>query len=468
MIQWAEKLAEDILQSGEQHVIATGVTPSGPIHIGNLREIIIADVIRETLTSKGAEAKLICVADTYDPLRKIYPFLPKEFAREIGKPLSEIPDPYGCCPSYAIHFLEPFLEALDELSVDMKVYKADEMYKQGLYDDYVEKAIANRDEIANILYETTHRKYDKNWSPFKPICESCGRIDSTISLGYRMDYQCDSCGYIGSTKKGKLVWRVDWPVRWIILDVTVEPFGKDHAVAGGSYDSAKKISREIFGRNVPYPIPFEHIHLRGKGKMSSSKGTFISAKEILDVIPPEVLRKHTAEKKPWKHVEFDPGSIPDIIDAHEQRGVPFRHMVNVVQIARDFEDMEEILKRNNYEFDEYVVRKSKYAKNWVENFAPEHMKFEIQQKVPKAVVHLSNGQRAGLALLAKSIKGKNAEELHKEVYRVAERVGIKPKNLFEAIYISLLGKQSGPRAGWLLSSMDKGFLRRRFIEASTI
>ena len=92
------------------HTIATGITPSGPVHIGNMREVMTAEAVYRALLDRGVEAQLIYIADTFDRLRRLYPFLPESFNEHIGKPLSEIPCPTGCCGSYADHFLKSVLE----------------------------------------------------------------------------------------------------------------------------------------------------------------------------------------------------------------------------------------------------------------------------------------------------------------------------------------------------------------------
>ena len=38
-MHWADVLADKLLKEDKKHVLATGITPSGPIHIGNMREI---------------------------------------------------------------------------------------------------------------------------------------------------------------------------------------------------------------------------------------------------------------------------------------------------------------------------------------------------------------------------------------------------------------------------------------------
>ena len=152
-MHWTDVIAEKLIEErkADKYIVASGITPSGHIHVGNARETLTADAIYKGLINKGVEAELIFIADTYDPLRKLYPFLPKEFEQYIGMPLSEIPCPEGCCESYAEHFLNPYLESLDDLGVELTTYRADENYKKGLYDEKIKIALDNREKIMEIL-----------------------------------------------------------------------------------------------------------------------------------------------------------------------------------------------------------------------------------------------------------------------------------------------------------------------------
>ncbi|WP_456472451.1 lysine--tRNA ligase, partial [Methanocaldococcus sp.] len=227
---WADVIANKL--EGKQ-VIATGITPSGHIHIGNARETLTADAIYKAYLKKGGEGELIFIADTFDPLRKLYPFLPKEFESYIGMPLSEIPCPEGCCESYADHFLNPYLESLDDLGIELKLYKAHECYKKGLYDEKIDLALKNRDKIRKILNKFRKDPLPEDWYPLFVLCENCGCLKTKV-LSYedgKVKYVCEKCGYQGETKpfkgRAKLPWRVDWPARWSIFNVTLEPMGKD-------------------------------------------------------------------------------------------------------------------------------------------------------------------------------------------------------------------------------------------------
>jgi len=152
---WADEIADEILKQGRgPHEISTGISPSGEIHIGNLREVITADVIYRVLKERGIEVTLNYVADNFDPLRKVYPFLDASvYSNHIGKPLSEFPCPCGRHASYAAHFLEPFLASLERLRIHVKVYYADQMYKSGFLLPQIVQALKGRDAIARILHE---------------------------------------------------------------------------------------------------------------------------------------------------------------------------------------------------------------------------------------------------------------------------------------------------------------------------
>ena len=305
---WADTVAEDALKLGKHHIVASGITPSGHIHIGNMREVVTADAAYRALLDRGADAELIYIADNFDPLRKVYPFLPESYAEHVGKPLSETPCPCGECKNYAEHFLKPFFEALELLGIRPKVYRVDELYKKGAYAEAIKTALIKRDEIARIIEKLTGKTTAPDWSPFNPVCSSCGRVTTTKVTGFdadaeTVDYTCD-CGHSGTVSMkggGKLTWRVDWPSRWKILGVTVEPFGKDHASKGGSYDTGMRISKEIYGHEPPHPIVYEWIMLGKKGAMSSSTGVVVSISDMLKVVPPEILRYLIIRTKPEKH-----------------------------------------------------------------------------------------------------------------------------------------------------------------------
>lgn len=519
---WADVMAEDILSRGKKHIVATGITPSGHIHIGNMREVVTADTVYRALIDKGAEAEIIYIADTYDPLRKVYPFLDESFSQYVGKPISEIPCPCKKCESYAEHFLKPFFEALNKLGIYPKVYKAHEMYKEGIYIESIKKALQNRDTIAQILNNKSGKNVDASWSPFNPICNQCGKLTTTNVTGFdvieeTVNYEC-SCGDIGTVSMrggGKLTWRVDWPARWEILGITVEPFGKDHASKGGSFDTGQNISNEIYKYPAPYPVIYEWIMLGTKGAMSSSSGVVVSISEMLEVLPPEILRYLIIRTKPEKHIRFDP-SLPllTLVDEYEKLSnndttnnsydnrlknlshtsdichteIPFKHMVTIYQVAHgDFNKIINIVKRSGYDTknEKCILELAQNVGKWLEKYAPDMVKFNVKEEIPVQVASLNEIQKAFLASLAEQISSSEeltGEDYHNLVYSSkesgssinkkissilgTEKIEIKPNEMFKAIYLSILGQQSGPKAGWFLSSLEKEFLIKRFNEAA--
>ncbi len=493
-IHWADVIAEKLEKSGP-HTIATGITPSGPVHIGNMREVMTAEAVYRALKDRGAAVRLIYVADTFDRLRRLYPFLPESFKEHIGKPLSEIPCPTGCCGSYADHFLNPFLESMERLGIKPEVYRADVLYKQGKFVEAIKTALSRRDDIARILKEVSGRDVPAGWSPFQVICTACVRTNTSRVTGFdplneTVSYECDcgSRGVVSMRGGGKLVWRVDWPARWPIFKVTVEPFGKDHATAGGSYDTGKRISEEIYGYPAPYPIVYEWIHLKGVGAMHSSTGIAVTIQEMLDVVPPEVLRYLIIRNKPEKHIEFEPGmGLLTLVDEYDQRKgderalqlsslsasgpfeIPFRHMVTAVQIARGEEaQLFRALQRSGYDTSrsDEILGRAHNVEKWLERYAPAYVKFQVHEALPAAVNNLTPEERQALGVLAEQINDKSAAEIHDQVYAVAKEFNLDSKKFFQAIYLAFLGDRQGPKAGWFLASLDREFVKARLREAA--
>ena len=479
--------------------MSSGITPSGAFHIGHLREILTADAIFRTLSERNVECSFNYIADSLDPLRRVYPFLDAAtYAAHVGKPLSTIPCPCGEHASYAEHFLTPFIETLGRLGVNVETVRAHEAYQRGDFGDVTILAIEHQGTIRSILQQETGREPPEGWSPFNVICPDCGRMTTTTVTGFNADrktvsYAC-TCGSEGTVPiagHGKLTWRVDWPARWKVLGVTVEQFGKDHASKGGSYDTGKRIAREVFGIDPPVPVPYEWIGLRGRGDMSSSKGNVITISQVLDVVPAEVIRFFIFKNNLTKSLTFDPGlPLLNLFDEYEAAaraggsravelartgtgrtlGVPYRHIVSLVQTSNgDVGTIAEILRRNRIQVEDLpgLSQLVTYASRWLDTFAPDEVKFKVQEKLPERAVRLTDEQKRFLQALADRLRtGMNAEEIHNLIYAIKEELGMSPGAVFEPIYASLVGKDRGPRAGWFLSSLDLDFVTRRFREAA--
>jgi lysyl-tRNA synthetase class 1 len=514
-MHWAEVLADELLKKQQKDVLATGITPSGPIHIGNMREILTTDAVYRCLIEKGGDAEFIYVCDDFDPLRKVYPYLPQTYEQYVGKAISEIPCPCGNHVSYADHFLSLFLNSLQEIGVKPRVYRASEMYANGEYNESIQIALENTDRIRQILETISGRQIPKDWLPFNVKCQVCGRLSTTHPVLFEfptVEYTCD-CGHAGEVDirqggVGKLPWRVDWPARWKMLGVTFEPCGKDLATVGGARETGARIVEEIFHYPHPALQVYEFIMLKGQGAMHSSKGTALSGEEMLRMTPPEVLRFLIMRTQPNKHIVFDSGlgllSLVDDYDKEEEvyfgkeeetKGMkdlvktyelsqpfhipktmpihlPYRHLVTVLQIAKTWDGVKEILQRTKQippklknEDEEHLRRRTEHVRYWLERFAPADVKFEVQEKLPE--VALTTEQKKVLINLREKIPllPWEPEVIHNAIYEVSEQEKIPIKTAFEALYEIILGSRKGPRAGYFLSNLDKEFVLGRVTEA---
>lgn len=322
-MHWADSIAKTLSHRGDKHVIASGITPSGEFHIGHLREILTSDMITRGCRSVGMEAEFVFFVDDADPLRKVYSFLDDSYEQYIGHQLANIPPPdesgvpdlqrFEKGVSYAQHFLEPFKESLEILGVgiDEYIYNYD-AYKDGKFAEVSNIACNRADEIREIIERVSGRELDDDWFPWNPI-DANGCMDGLTVTGWDepIVHWVDSEGNVGQSDvtkgEGKLPWRMDWPAKWAWRGVTMEPFGKDHGAAGGSYDTGKEIVR-LFDVEPPYPTTYEWISLKGVGAMSSSTGVTIGPMGALRLVPPQIMRYLIARNQPKRHIDFDTGT----------------------------------------------------------------------------------------------------------------------------------------------------------------
>jgi lysyl-tRNA synthetase class 1 len=505
---WADRFTEQLLASRERAreawTVATGISPSGPFHVGHLREILTGDAVARSLRDRGHPARLVFIVDNLDPLRKVYPFLdPDVYEPLVGRPLVEVPAPDGE-GTYDEFFLGPFLQALSKLRVDAEVLRASEMYRRGWMDDVVFTALEQRDWVAEVIERITKREAAPEWSPWNPRCPATGRIVQGRVLEHdrasgRIRFLSPHTGeevHEGTPRDGgKLTWRVDWPARWKALGVKVEPFGKDHASRGGSYDTGEVLAREVFGVEPPPPLVYEWISLKGQGDMAASKGNVLEPAMLLNMVPPEALRYMVMKARPIRAIRFDPGlpllSLVDEVDDASARGrderalqlsraagfrpvgVPFKHMVLVAQISGyDTGRALEILERGGYRgLDrDAVSERLGMARQWLETFAPEDVKVEVPEEIPESVNRLDDAQKRFLADLAAQLPGQeDPEQIHALIRRLAteSEAGPGAKRGFEAIYHALLGRDRGPRAANFIAFLGPASVAERLSRAAS-
>ncbi|ODS42385.1 MAG: lysine--tRNA ligase [Candidatus Altiarchaeales archaeon IMC4] len=504
-MHWADKTAEDLTRRGKSHVIETGTSISGIPHIGNASDVIRGDAIRKALADKGINARFIWVADDSDPFRKV----PRGFEKlkdYLGFPVHDLPDPEGCHANFVDHFVEPFIADLSEFGAAPEVISGREMYKNGEFYGGIKTALDNCEKIVEILNGFRQEPLPGDFIPWNPVCEKCGRISTTKPLsrvGDIVRYVCErtevsggtveGCGFEGESdiKKGggKLPWRVEWAMRWAHFGVTCEPLGKEHASAGGSFWTSKIVCKDVFGWEPPMPVIYEFFTLNGE-KISSSKGNVITLSDWLEIAEPEVL-KAFMYKVLKKQRDIDLGRVSNLVDEYDELEamyfagsdedskrhyelsqvsgpkklqVPFTMCAVMSQIPNL--DLEEAAKRlGNQGYEDFDLgrldKRTRLAGNWVRRFGPDYLRFELLQDV--SGICLDEKQKEGLSILAGELDKKyKPAELHKKIYETARSIGLEPNSLFDSIYLSLIGKTKGPRAGYFLLALDKNFVQKRF------
>lgn len=513
---WADQHARTVIQTHgdkETYVIAAGITPSGTVHIGNFREIITVDLVRRSLETIGKKVRFIYSWDDFDHLRKVPSNIPPEkraeMASHIGRPVSAIPDPWSCHGSYARHFEEPLEHDLKELGITPEYLYQHLLFKKCVYAEGIRTAMRRRKDISRILNRFRREPLPKNWYPLRIYCESCGKSTQiTISdydENYTVSYAC-ACGHTSTIdfhRKGvvKPPWRVDWPMRWDYYKEDFEPAGRDHMSPGSSYDTGILIQKEIYGTTPPYGFMYNFISLKGTGgKMSGSRGNVVSIREVMNIYLPEIVRFLFAGTRPGKEfaISFDEDVLKVYEDFYrteriyfgtEQAGekaraqhrriyemsairlpssLPvqpgFRHAVTLMNIFGDVRKalerataMDRIKKTDRKRYEMILGR----AGHWIRHYAPESYRFTLHDRLPAAVLaRLSAPQREAVRSLARQMDELTTEDQLIDAFRAcAQSAGISTAEFFTAMYLLLIGKETGPRLAPFILSVGKEKVR---------
>ncbi|MGW9426656.1 lysine--tRNA ligase [Streptomyces decoyicus] len=345
---WVSRFADEVIAEAERRapgkpvVCASGLSPSGPIHLGNLREVMTPHLVADEIRRRGYEVRHLISWDDYDRYRKVpegVQGVDKSWAEHIGKPLTSVPAPAGSAyPNWAEHFKAAMTEALAELGVEYDGISQTEQYTSGVYRDQVLHAMKHRGDIDAILgqYRTKKAPAKKSqkpvdeaeleaaegsgaaaeddgsggsagYFPYKPYCGQCEK-DLTTVTSYddettELAYTCTGCGFgetvrLSEFNRGKLVWKVDWPMRWAYEGVIFEPSGVDHSSPGSSFVVGGQIVRQIFDGAQPIGPMYAFVGISGMAKMSSSRGGVPTPGDALKIMEAPLLRWLYARRKP--------------------------------------------------------------------------------------------------------------------------------------------------------------------------
>jgi len=523
---WADEAATKVIfEKGEKelYTCASGITPSGTVHIGNFREIISVELVAQALRDMGKKVRFIYSWDDYDVFRKVPANMPKqdELKKYLRLPIIMVPDPWERDESYARHHEVDVESALPKVGIFPEyVYQA-ERYRASLYAEGIRKALEKRDVLKDILdkFRDEEHKIQGEWWPVSVFCEKCNKDETEIESwdgDWGLSYSCKACGCqekldIKTAKGIKLLWRIDWPMRWEYEKVDFEPAGKEHHSSGGSFDTARLVCKEVYNLDAPVTFRYDFIGLKGTpGKMSSSKGQVVDLSEVLKVYTPELTRYLFAGTRPnteftisfdldvikiyedydkteriaWKmeaakdeaayqkerriyelsQVSVD-GKTPHFESEAAPYQIPFRHLCNLIQIADG--DIEKTLADLTAAHSELKPQqlpalraRAECARYWVENCAPEDFRFRLLNAGAVAGRPLSDTEKNAIRILCEDVISKiedftDDKTCATAIYAAAEKAGIDGKALFSAAYQALIGKEQGPRLANFLRSIKK-------------
>lgn len=496
-MQWLEKIVDEVekRQPKGEVLVESGSSPSGTYHFGHIRELVTCDAIVLELQQRGRQARHISYIDDLDALRKIPVNIPPEYDKYLGQSLCDIPAPDGSNQSYGEYFTQGLIDFCKALNIEVEFIFSHRRYREGFFVEAIEKTLENEDKVRNILETVSGHKIGEEWSAVQINEDGYLKSRRFVELDkaakkivYELpDGQQKSIGY--AKGEVKLNWRIDWPARWWLLNVGVEPAGRDHSTKGGSFDTGLAICKDVFGVPGPLPVPYDFVNLAGDPKkMSASKGSGVTATDVVKILPPEVVRYFMLRFPSSKRLYFDPVNVAQLIDEFAEllvkepdsklvktslgslkpvvSAVPFSHLVASYQSAlKDADKTVEVIKRTEVrDFDDSTVKKElQFIDGWLKNWAPDEIKFESRDKVDLA--DFSEAEQSFLKDLADKIaaapKDADGEWFHKAIYELKEAGGLEPNFIFTALYKALIGKESGPRAGWFLSILPRDWLIKR-------
>ncbi|MFE6808105.1 lysine--tRNA ligase [Streptomyces sp. NPDC057681] len=568
---WVSRYADEVIAESERRapgkpvVVASGLSPSGPIHLGNLREVMTPHLVADEVRRRGYEVRHLISWDDYDRYRKVpagVPGVDESWAEHIGKPLTSVPAPAGSAyPNWAEHFKAAMTGALGELGVEFDGISQTEQYTSGVYREQILHAMKHRGDIDAILDQyRTKKNPDKKpqqqknqkpvdeaeleaaegsgaaneddgsggaggYYPYKPFCGECGK-DLTTVTSYddettELAYTCTLDGHSETVRltefnRGKLVWKVDWPMRWAFEGVIFEPSGVDHSSPGSSFQVGGQIVG-IFGGKQPIGPMYAFVGISGMAKMSSSKGGVPTPADALQIMEPQLLRWLYARRRPNQSfkIAFDQeiqrlydewdklaskvadGSVLPADAAAYTRAVgtaagelprtprplPYRTLASVADVTAGAEDqtlriLSELDPENPVTTLDEVRPRLDRAEAWISKYVPAESRTLVRAEPDtQALAALDDEARESLRLLLDGLDSHwSLDGLTHLVYGVPKvRAGFSPdatpkelppeiktaqRSFFALLYDLLVGRDTGPRLPTLLLAVGADRVRK--------
>ncbi len=490
-------------------VFETGYGPSGLPHIGTFGEVARTTMVRHAfrvLTGDSVKTRLIAFSDDMDGLRKTPDNIPNRemVSRHLGKPLTQVPDPFGEYPSFAAHNNARLRSFLDQFGFDYEFMSSTEAYRSGRFDAALIRALEAFDEIQAIMLPSLREERAATYSPFLPIHPATGVVMQAPVIAHdakagvirwrdpdtNEEFETPVTG-----GRCKLQWKPDWAMRWLALGVDYEMAGKD------LIDSVKLSSRiaRALGAEPPAGFNYELFLDENGQKISKSKGNGLTIEEWLTYASPESLslfmfQKPSAAKRlyfdviprtvddylgfleaypdqPWKerlgnpvwHIHSgEPPAAEALAHGDGQTTVSFAMLLNLAAVANSDNPLVlwGFLRRyapsaspeNHPRLDRLV----RYAVAYFRDFVAPKKRYRLADEVEREAL------LAVKAKLEAMPAGASAEAIQHALYDIArpipryqdmkakgatpERPGVS-NDFFNMVYAVLLGEERGPRLG---------------------
>ncbi len=562
---WVSRFADEVIAEAERRapgkpiVCASGLSPSGPIHLGNLREVMTPHLVADEIRRRGYDCVHILSWDDYDRYRKVPAGIDPSWSEHIGKPLTSVPAPPGSAyANWAEHFKAPMIEALRAMGIEFHGISQTEKYTSGAYREQILHAMRHREQIDAVLdrYRTKDKPAPKKqqqkqqkpvdeaeleaaegsgaaaeddgsagaagYYPYKPYCSVCER-DLTTVTSYddettELAYTC-ACGHgetvlLSEHDRGKLVWKVDWPMRWAYEGVVFEPSGVDHSSPGSSYVVGGQIVREVFGGDQPIGPMYAFVGISGMAKMSSSKGGVPTPADALEIMEAPLLRWLYARRRPnqsfkiafdqeiqrtydeWDALERkinDGSAQPADAAAYSRatgtatgelprtpRPLPYRMLASVVDITTGHDEqtlriLSELDPANPVKSLDETRPRLDRAERWITTQVPAEQRTRVREEPDtELLASLGETERASLRLLLDGLDEHwSLDGLTTLVYGVPKlqaglsadakptpELKVAQRAFFALLYQLLVGRDTGPRLPTLLLAVGADRVRK--------
>lgn len=516
---WVDREAKKIKETkGNTHQHVDDMkTPSGRVHVGALRGVLIHDIVHKALVDQGVSSEYTYVFNDLDQMDAIPSYLDKEiWEKYSGMPLCNIPSPVEGYENFAQYYAQEFVKAFETINCHPEVIWSSQLYRSGKMNDVIKEGLDNAAVIRKQYEEIAKAPKKDNWYPYQVICEKCGKSGTTTVTdwdGELVSYMCEEnkakwangCGHTGKTSpfngNGKFLWKVDWAAHWKVLGVTIESSGKDHMSKGGSYDLSSGIAEHAFHYTPPNSLGGYEWFTIGGTKMSSSKGIGTSAIEAAtELLPPELLRFLLVRTPIERAIDFNPygDTIPNLFDDYdrcmsayydkEEAKLPdgkqgevlsdfariyelsqikqiaknrmyvprFRTIVNILRSHKDvITYCEDQVKRPlSQDEKELIKERIKYVERYLIKYVASPQ--TIHQTNPINNHSLNNIQKKFLREIAVELADKKStdrDEIQEIVFSTIKKGDYNPKESFKALYLTLTGKEFGPKIADLILNM---------------